>query len=747
MKIGIDARCLARQLTGIGYYTLKIIKALDKSGIETVLFSPTPLQLPGTPLKHSTTVHGNVKSVLARQLWAQFYLPFIIKQHKLDLFWGPSHQLPFFLNKDLTYALTIHDLVWRRAATTMQKSSYILSALLMPPSLKKADLILAVSQSTATDIAADFPKTLQKIRHTPLGAQLVNCQTQSKKKAQATKPYILFIGTVEPRKNLNRLLEAYALLSNDIKKQYKLVIAGGKGWGQVNLKSHIKQLHLEEHVVLHGYVNEETLSALYQQAYCLVMPSLYEGFGLPILEAQHFGVPVVTSNTSSMPEVVGEGGILIDPYSVPSIRQGLETILLNTTLRDSLSIKAKNNASQYSWDKTAKLTLEAFKEAIQLKNHKQSKKTLNVLHVCQSSLPRSMGGIEVFIDTLSNTTAKQGINNTVLSLDKNPSETPIPIGQYTVYHAKEHIRVASTGFSLSAFPLFKQLASEADIIHYHFPNPFSDLLHFICRIKKPSLVSYHSDIIKQKHLIKCYRPLMKCFLNSVNHLVATSPNYLQSSEVLQHYSDKTSVIPIGLDIKHYPKPDSSKLDYWREKLPQPFFLFVGVTRYYKGLHTALDAIKDSPLQLVIVGKGGVEQDLHMQAQKNHLDNVTFLGSVSDEDKVALLQLCYAFVFPSHLRSEAFGISLLEAAHYGKALISCEIGTGTSYINAHDETGLVIPPESPHALRMAMLDLLNNPEKTAELGRNAKLRASKLFTAEQQAHDYAALYKELYRAQS
>lgn len=369
-------------------------------------------------------------------------------------------------------------------------------------------------------------------------------------------------------------------------------------------------------------------------------------------------------------------------------------------------------------------------------------KKIKVLHVYKTSFFDSKGGVQVFINTLANTTSDLGVENTVFSLHNTPTQMPIELNKYKIIQAKQNFFLASTGFSISAFYLFKKLAKQADIIHYHFPNPFADMLHFCCQIHKPSVITYHSDIVKQRYLLRLYSPLMSSFLNSVNRIVATSPNYVKSSQVLKKYTDKVSTIAIGITKNDYPCLNNEKVDYWKARLPQPFFLFVGAMRYYKGLHIALDALKNTNIQFAIAGEGGIQEKLKHQAQKHNLKNVHFLGGVSDEDKIALLHLCYAFVFPSHLRSEAFGISLLEAAFYGKALISCEIGTGTSFVNKHEVTGLVIPPSSPKKLRTAMEYLINNPAKVAEFGENAKQRVQQLFTAEKQANAYLEIYQEL-----
>ena len=156
----------------------------------------------------------------------------------------------------------------------------------------------------------------------------------------------------------------------------------------------------------------------------------------------------------------------------------------------------------------------------------------------------------------------------------------------------------------------------------------------------------------------------------------------------------------------------------------------------------LEAAKGTSYPIVIVGAGPIEIELKKQAEETGLSNIHFLGFLSDEDKIALLTLCYAVVFPSHLRSEAFGISLLEGAMYGKPLISSEIGTGTSFINISNETGIVVPPSDPLALKQAMHTLWQNPELAAEMGRKAEQRYWELFTADKMVDSYVDLYREL-----
>jgi rhamnosyl/mannosyltransferase len=167
-----------------------------------------------------------------------------------------------------------------------------------------------------------------------------------------------------------------------------------------------------------------------------------------------------------------------------------------------------------------------------------------------------------------------------------------------------------------------------------------------------------------------------------------------------------------------------------------------VLRYYKGLHILLDAVAGSELELVIAGSGPMDHPLRQEASRRGIKNIRFLGYVSDQEKVALIKSCMAMVLPSHLRSEAFGISLLEGAMYGKPLISTEIGTGTSYVNEHLKTGIVVPSGDARMLREAMEYLTRHPQAVEEMGIAAHERYQRLFTGKQMGEAYCSLYREV-----
>lgn len=366
---------------------------------------------------------------------------------------------------------------------------------------------------------------------------------------------------------------------------------------------------------------------------------------------------------------------------------------------------------------------------------------MRILHFYRNALPETIGGIEQFIDQITQGTTALGVKNTVLSLSKQLSSRNSTKG-YELYTAKRNFEIASNGFSWQAINMYKKLVSQADLIHYHFPWPFADLVHLIVSPQIPSIITYHSDIVRQKLLLKLYNPIKIRFLNSVDHIVATSPNYLQSSTVLQSFNYKTSVIPIGINRENYPSPNLDRVSFFKEQYGKRFFLFIGAFRYYKGLEFILEAAERINYPIVITGSGHLDHKLKVMAQQKKLKNIFFTGIISDENKCALLQACYGLIFPSQFRSEAFGISLLEAAMFSKPLISCEIGTGTSYVNIHNETGLVIPPSNSQALVNAMSWLWMHPQNAMQMGQKAKNRYELLFTAKKMSQSYFDLYSNV-----
>ncbi|QWD44517.1 glycosyltransferase family 4 protein [Polynucleobacter paneuropaeus] len=364
LKIGVDASALSADLSGIGRYTLETLSRMVEEGHEWHLYSNRPLKH-GTWSFNNIHVHDSKFSWLPRSLWLQIIIPLSARKNSLDLFWSPAHRLPLMLPAAVKKVITIHDLVWKYAPNTMKKIGYLLDRTLMGPSVFIADCVICVSTSTYNDLICEFPNANKKSSVILNGVNLTSPSTLATdvlREFEASDKYILFVGTLEPRKNLERLLEAYALVPMDLRNKTPLVLAGGDGWGigRNKLTDLIDRLGISKNVKLLGRVTDNELVELYRGALFLAMPSLYEGFGLPLIEAMKFGVPSLTSCVSSMPEIAGEGAVYVDPYDVESISDGLIR-MMDRGLISRLSVRSLEIVRKFDWSLTAKETLKKFR--------------------------------------------------------------------------------------------------------------------------------------------------------------------------------------------------------------------------------------------------------------------------------------------------------------------------------------------------------------------------------------------------
>lgn len=366
---------------------------------------------------------------------------------------------------------------------------------------------------------------------------------------------------------------------------------------------------------------------------------------------------------------------------------------------------------------------------------------MRVLHLYRTYYPETQGGIEESIRQICFSLKAKGVESRVLTTASRPSPRVLARDEATVIRVKKHAEIASCSMSLSLLAEYKRQAEWADVINIHFPWPFADLIHLLSNVKKPVVITYHSDVVRQRTLNFFYKPLLTLFFKSASRIIATSPNYFATSKNLQNFSHKVDVLPLGINEDSYVTSTQQDRDYVKKTFRHPYFLFVGVLRYYKGLHILIDAAQSLDADIVIAGAGPLEDKLKIQAEKLGLSNVHFQGHVSNTRKAALLESSLAVVFPSHLRSEAFGVTLLEGTMFGKPLISTELGTGTTHVNKHKITGLVVPPGNASALHQAMNDLLSAPAATRErYSLASRARFEEKFSGDVLSENYLKLYE-------
>jgi glycosyltransferase involved in cell wall biosynthesis len=382
MKIGIDISCLAAAKTGVGLYTYHLIQALLAADMVNryYLFSAQPVELPDS-VKTAVSMVSDSHPKITTPIWEQVLLPRLLTKAKIDVFHTPNYVAPIV--SSIPVIITVHDLSVFLFPDLHPFYRRWRHQLLFPTSVSRAAKIIAVSNQTKQDLATLFPTTADKTVtiYNGLPVWFYKDRKQDAVNSMQLPPtadcqlptgfpeqYILFVGTLEPRKNLELMLQSFATVKHRNHIPHKLVVIGGEGWGKNRLQAQLAKYDIETEVVFTGHLEYNQLPSIYHRASLLVFPSLYEGFGFPPLEAMACGIPVIASNISSIPEVVGDAGILLNPDNWQVWADTIYTVLTNKSLQLELRQKGINRAHQFSWEKTAQQTLTVYEQATRKKN-------------------------------------------------------------------------------------------------------------------------------------------------------------------------------------------------------------------------------------------------------------------------------------------------------------------------------------------------------------------------------------------
>ncbi len=369
---------------------------------------------------------------------------------------------------------------------------------------------------------------------------------------------------------------------------------------------------------------------------------------------------------------------------------------------------------------------------------------MRILQVYKDYYPPVRGGVEGHINLLANGLKKRDNYVEVLvSNTRRKLETEI-IDSIKVTKVPQITRVASAPLNYSLYFWIKQIGVNFDVLHFHLPNPTAVISFLISGLKKKKVVTYHSDIVRQRRLAVLYRPFLNSFLNKVDWIIPTSPDYVESSNTLCRYKHTCHVVPLGVDLSRFNRSSNEELnqDLLKQIHGDRMILFIGKFRYYKGLHVLFEAMNQVDGKLLLIGEGYLEEELKRKVAADGLVNkVEFLGELSNRKVNAYLKACDVFVLPSVQRSEAFGIVQLEAMACGKPVVCTDLGTGTTYVNQHQKTGIVVAPDDPLDLAQAINFLLDNPEVRFKFGQAGSERVKKYFTADRMVDDIIALYEK------
>jgi glycosyltransferase involved in cell wall biosynthesis len=375
MIIGIDAsRAVRAQRTGTERYSLEIIRHLlampEASKHRWRLYLDAPDRDARLTEHLPKTDHIEVCVIPARQLWTHRTLAHEVMRRRPDVLFVPAHVIPFVLPASRLPAsvVTVHDLGYHAFPETHTWWQRLLIEGGTRWSVRVAQRVIAVSQATANDLTALHHVPAQRIRviyEAPAQTAIVTPDQAAavRQRYRLERPYTLFVGTIQPRKNVARLLQAYEWLYRNTPVAWDLVFAGAPGWLSDGLYERAASMGLAQQVRFLGYIPDDDLPALLKGALFFSFPSLFEGFGLPVLEAQSYGVPVLTSNNSSLPEVAGDAALLVDPTDVDAIANAMLRLSQDEVLRQQLIEAGYANVRRFSWEKAAQETLAVLREA------------------------------------------------------------------------------------------------------------------------------------------------------------------------------------------------------------------------------------------------------------------------------------------------------------------------------------------------------------------------------------------------
>lgn len=369
MRIAINATIVGDKPTGLGIYTINVVREMSKliaHNDKFIVFTSCAVAFEGCNLeirrvsKWVQPKYGK-KAGLFRFLWTQMVFPIRLIEDNVDLIYNPAHYGVFFAGKP--QVITIHDLIAIRFPR-QHRLQYYYFKFVLPILLKNCSAVITISKNTKRDVCNYYsiPPRNVNVVYDSHDSEFFKTVNQGIMTSQYNLDYLLIVGASYPHKNIDRVLEAYSKIKNKV--NYKLLIVGGRKQYVDILRIKARALRIEKVVEFLDYIPSNSMVTLYSRATALVVPSLYEGFGLPPLEAMACECPVLVSNSASLPEVCGDAAYYVDPYSVENIAEGMYKVLTDDNLRKSLIQKGLERVKMFSWKNTAKEILDTFEKVM-----------------------------------------------------------------------------------------------------------------------------------------------------------------------------------------------------------------------------------------------------------------------------------------------------------------------------------------------------------------------------------------------
>lgn len=761
MKIGIDVTFLFDQYAhrGIGTYAREVVsRMILNEGHEWVLFGFKDLKSNLKELEHKGAKNISFvslgkprKSTITNPIFFNLAFKRKIKKANLDIFFAPHLERGLPLNTTKT-AVMVHDAIpfltnsysQKNALTNFVKGIFYRRNLNIA---KKADLILTNSQFTKNELIKKVGFSEDKLFVTHLAVssafkkENIHSDTRSLRRIlvmyKITQPYILYYGGLEENKNTELLLQAFAKVTSK-HPDLKLVIAGKEfklGWdgkpkpnsaSAQRLFDLVLDLKLQHRVIFTGEIKQPHLPTVLHNAECFVSLSGYEGFGLSVLEAISAGVPVVASNKSSYPEVLGKAAVLVDPKDTDLVADKIKQVLQDSTLKQRLIKAGQLQAGGFGWDNTAAATIENITNTL-TRNPK-----LNLTYVIAKFYPEH-GGAETNCFELARRMADKGHKVTVLTA--NNSKNSLPKTETIEGISVKRARRWNNQYYLGFYPgmLKSLLSTKADLIHVHgFGFFWQDLSLIFTKIFKRKTIFIntphgpfmaHGNYSLFKILLKkIYTATQRTFLNSLyTHIIQVNPEQYKWLKLYGIKESKIKYLPNGInDYELNPvKTDKAVQDH---NLKRRFIIaYTGRFEEYKGVQQVIKVlpklIKTKPnIRFVVMGRGGdYLENLRTLARNLEVEQyIVFLINVDDKTRDEILAAAKIFVMPS--RWEAFGISILEAMSKKCALVSTKTEGGNFLIKDKDN-GFLYDFDDQKSLTKSIETLLKDARLLAKIQKN------------------------------
>ncbi len=728
MKIGIDVQTTHKHKTGFGNYVNNLIfnlKKIDKNN-QYLLLKPTDKNDLSTP---------------KRFIWDQFLFPKKAKQSKVDILHQPCFSLPvFYKGKKI---ITVHDLAIKYYPKGISLPSRTFFSYWMPFTYKFADHIITISNYTKKDIIKFLGIPKNKITVIPLAVdhKLFNANRVSdikvnkiKKKFSINSEYFFSISELHPRKNLEFLIRVFFDVSKTL-NDYKLVLAGKKNKYYDKLFNLANKLKIADKILFIGYVSEEEKIILYKNATIFLFPSYYEGFGLPPLEAMACGTPVISSNTSSLAEIIGNGGILISPTDRKGWVDSVKILATNIKYKKSIVRKAVNQAKKFSWKKCAQSTIQVYKKVLGINENKKK----NILIIKNPFETHGFSGGEVHTMQMAHFLRKEGHKVYFAG------SCPDLLGK-----AKEE------GFEIEYLDFGgEEAVTKISVIKFFFTWPFIYFKYkkYLQKMKKEKnidilyLISWNEKFLlaplAKKLGMKVFfveHRLMGRFiyLNPFRFLYVYGSNFAKIIAVSQAVKqglmkvgvkpDKIRVIYNGVEVNEFSR---IKRKMFKKDPKEIIIGTISRLSEDKGIRYLLEGFKiasqkDSNLRLKIVGGGPQGKVLiNLSKELNIFNKVKFLGRIERKKIPEFINSIDVFVLAS-IWGESFGIVLVETGIMGKPCIATDIG-GMPEVIKNNKTGIIVKPYNSQDIAKAIRKLAGSVKLRGKMGKEARERVKNKFS--------------------